>query len=153
MKEITLQVNGECYTTFAEVSTTLVDLLRENLQLLGTKKGCDKGDCGVCTVLVDGLPVNSCLVLALEIEGKEITTIEGLAQNGILHPLQQAFIGHGAIQCGFCTPGMILTAKAVLDQNPEATTQDIKETLVGNLCRCGGYNKIIEAILSVKNKV
>lgn len=152
MHKITLKVNGEMYSVLVEAGKTLVDLLRDDLQLTGSKKGCDMGDCGVCIVLVDGLPVNSCLVLAAEMEGKEITTIEGLAQNGILHPLQQAFIDHGAIQCGFCTPGMILTAKEILDQNPNATKEDIRSALAGNLCRCGGYNKIIKATLSLINK-
>jgi carbon-monoxide dehydrogenase small subunit len=152
MNKITIKVNGDTYSVYAEVGKTLVDMLREDLQLTGTKKGCDSGDCGVCTVLVDGSPVNSCLVLAAELDNKEITTIEGLANDGILDPLQQAFINEGAIQCGFCTPGMILTAKAFLDQNPSATAEEIKNALAGNLCRCGGYNSIVRATLSVKDR-
>ena len=151
MNKITLKINGETYSVFTEVNKTLVDVLREDLQLTGTKKGCGQGDCGACTVLVDGNPANSCLVLAVEVENKEITTIEGLAMDGILDPLQQSFINHGAIQCGFCTPGMILAGKAFLDQNPDATIEEIKNALAGNLCRCGGYNSILRATLSVKD--
>jgi len=145
MSKITFKVNGDEYSVTAEVGKTLLDLLREDLQLTGTKKGCDSGDCGACTVLVDGDPVNSCLVLAVEMDNKEVTTIEGLARDGVLDPLQQAFIDHGAIQCGYCTPGMILTAKAFLEQNPNASTKEVKNALAGNLCRCGGYNSIIRA--------
>ncbi len=150
MNKVTFKVNGDKYSVSVAVGKTLLDLLRENLQLTGTKKGCDSGDCGACTVLVDGDPVNSCLVLAAEMDDKEVTTIEGLTQDGILDPLQQAFIDHGAIQCGYCTPGMILTAKAFLEQNPNATTEEIKNALAGNLCRCGGYNRIIQATLFAK---
>jgi|TARA_Y100000031_G_C8148941_1_gene351401 carbon-monoxide dehydrogenase small subunit len=150
MNKVTFKVNGDKYAVSVEVGKTLLDLLRENLQLTGTKKGCDSGDCGACTVLVDGDPVNSCLVLAAEMDNKEVTTIEGLTQDGILDPLQQAFIDHGAIQCGYCTPGMILTAKAFLEQNPNATTEEIKNALAGNLCRCGGYNRIIRATAFAK---
>jgi len=146
MNKITFKINGDEYSVSVEADKTLLDLLREDLQLTGTKKGCDRGDCGACTVLVDGDPVNSCLVLAAEMDNKEVITIEGLTRDGTLDPLQQAFIDHGAIQCGFCTPGMILTAKAFLEQNPNATTEEIKNGLAGNLCRCGGYNRIIRAI-------
>jgi carbon-monoxide dehydrogenase small subunit len=153
MNEITLKVNGETFFLVVDGSRTLLDCLREDLHLTGTKKGCDRGDCGVCTVLADGLPVNACLVLAAEMQGKEITTIEGVATHGSLHPLQQAFIDHGAIQCGFCTPGMVLSAKALLDTNPKPTEEEIKNTLAGNLCRCGSYQRIVKAILSVADKL
>ncbi len=146
MNKITFKVNGDEYSVPVEADKTLLDLLREDLKLTGTKKGCDSGDCGACTILLDGDPVNSCMVLAAEMDNKEVTTIEGLTRNGILDPLQKAFIDHGAIQCGYCTPGMILTAKAFLEQNPNATTEEIKNGLAGNLCRCGGYNSIIRAI-------
>ena len=125
---------------------TLQEVLREDLGLFGTKKGCDTGDCGACTVLMDGKSTLSCLLLAVEAEGKEITTIEGLAQQGELHPVQEAFIENGAIQCGFCTPGMILTAKALLDERPEPDEEEIRLGISGNLCRCTGYTKIVAAI-------
>lgn len=125
---------------------TLLEALRERLGLTGTKRGCDMGQCGACTVLLDGQPVRSCLTLAIDAQGQEITTIEGLARNGELHPLQRAFHEHGAIQCGFCTPGMILTARALLAENPTPTVREIKQAISGNLCRCTGYVKIIEAI-------
>jgi carbon-monoxide dehydrogenase small subunit len=120
------------------------------LALTGTKEGCGNGECGACTVLLDGHPVNACLVLALQAEGKEVLTIEGLGQEGALHPLQEAFISQGAIQCGFCTPGMVLSAKALLDRNPRPKENEIREALTGNLCRCTGYQKIIEAVLSLQ---
>lgn len=144
-----LKINGELYQTEAEPCRTLLEVLRDNLGLTGTKRGCDEGDCGACTVLLDGKPVAACLVLAIEARGKDILTIEGLATNGKLHPLQDAFIKYGAIQCGFCTPGMILAAKALLDRNPKPTKDEIKEAISGNLCRCTGYIKIIEAIQAV----
>ena len=125
---------------------TLLEALRERLGLTGTKRGCDMGQCGACTVLLDGQPVRSCLTLAIDAQGQEITTIEGLAQDGKLHPLQRTFHEHGAIQCGFCTPGMILTARALLAENPTPTVREIKQAISGNLCRCTGYVKIIEAI-------
>ena len=126
---------------------TLLDTLRYDLGLTGTKEGCGDGNCGSCTVLLDGQAVNSCLVLAIEADGHEITTIEGLCQGGKLHPLQQAFIDEGAVQCGFCTPGMILTAKALLDSNPHPTEVEVRLAITGNLCRCTGYDKIVRAIL------
>jgi carbon-monoxide dehydrogenase small subunit len=148
-KEITLIVNGESYSLAVEPNRTLLQVLREDLGLTGTKEGCGKGDCGSCTVLVDGKAANSCLTLAMQVKGKSITTIEGLATANGLHPLQQAFIQYGAIQCGFCTPGMILGAKALLDENPHPTEEEVKRSLAGNLCRCTGYTKIIEAVMVV----
>jgi carbon-monoxide dehydrogenase small subunit len=127
---------------------TLAEFLREQLDLTGAKKGCEVGECGSCTVLVDGKPALSCSTLAIAVRDKAILTIEGLAQGSQLHPLQQAFIDHGAIQCGFCTPGVILMAKAMLDENPNPTRADVKEALGGNLCRCTGYVKIIDAVMA-----
>ena len=148
-QEIELIVNGDIYQVTVKPSETLLEVLRNKLGLTGTKRGCDVGDCGTCTVLIDGESVLSCLVLAVEARGKEITTIEGLAEGENLHPLQKAFMEHGAIQCGFCSPGMILAAKAFLDENPHPTEEEIKEAISGNLCRCTGYTKIIEAIKAV----
>ena len=148
-KQIRLKVNGEPYELLVEPRKTLLDVIREDLCLTGTKKGCDTGDCGACTILINGMPVNSCLVLAVDAQDKDITTIEGIAQNGQLHPLQDAFINHGAIQCGFCTPGMILSAKALLDNNPRPTELEVRKAIAGNLCRCTGYDKIVRAILAV----
>jgi carbon-monoxide dehydrogenase small subunit len=125
---------------------TLLDLLRDHLGLLGTKCGCEIGECGACTVLLDGEPVNSCLVLAPQIAGREVVTVEGLAQDGKLHPLQEAFLDHDAVHCGFCTPGMLLSAKALLDWNPRPTEKEIRTAVSGNLCRCTGYQQIVEAI-------
>ena len=150
---IKLSVNGESYEVEAEPRRLLLDVLRDDLGLTGTKKACDFGNCGSCTVLIDDKPVLSCLVLAIEAQGKDIMTIEGLARNGQLHLLQQAFVDHGAIQCGFCTPGMLLSAKALLDENPRPTTAEVKEALSGNLCRCTGYVKIIEAIETAARKM
>ena len=141
-----LRVNGEAHPVAAPAHKTLLEVLREDLGLTGTKHGCEVGECGTCTVLVDGEPVLSCLTLAADVEGREITTVEGLAQNGELHPLQVAFAERGAAQCGYCTPGMLLSAKALLDRNPRPTEDEIKEALSGNLCRCTGYLKIIEAV-------
>jgi carbon-monoxide dehydrogenase small subunit len=146
---IELSVNGEKYEVTVAPRRTLLEVLREELGLKGTKESCDSGACGVCTVLLDGKPVNSCLTLALDAVGKEITTIEGLARDGKLHPLQQAFIDYGAIQCGFCTPGIILAAKALLDENPRPTPHEVREAISGNLCRCTGYVKIVEAVMAV----
>jgi carbon-monoxide dehydrogenase small subunit len=145
---IELNVNGEIHEVPIEPRTTLLHVLREDLGLTGTKKGCDIGDCGACTVLIDGKPIISCLTLAIEAQGKEILTIEGLSKNGKLHPLQQAFIDHFAVQCGFCTPGMILSAKALLDKNSSPTEEEVRGAISGNLCRCTGYVKIVEAILA-----
>jgi carbon-monoxide dehydrogenase small subunit len=143
---IHLTINGEPVEIAVEPNRTLVQLLREDLGLTGTKHGCGLGDCGACTVILDGKPVNSCLVLAVQAAGSDVQTIEGLADDGELHPIQQAFVDHGAIQCGFCTPGMILSAKALLDTNPKPTELDIRTALSGNLCRCTGYQKIVEAV-------
>jgi carbon-monoxide dehydrogenase small subunit len=151
---LNLTVNGENYEVFVEPSSTLVEVLREELNLTGTKTGCDSGRCGACTVLIDGKAVKSCNVLAIQARGRELTTIEGLAsRNGELHPLQQAFIEHFAFQCGFCTPGMIIASKALLDENPSPTEEEIKAGLEGNLCRCTGYVKIVEAVLAESSKI
>lgn len=144
---IKLRVNGEEREVTVEPRQTLLDTLRYDLGLTGTKEGCGDGNCGSCTVLLDGQPVNSCLVFAVEAEGKDITTIEGLCQGDKLHPLQQAFIGEGAVQCGFCTPGVILSAKALLDANRHPTENEVRMAIAGNLCRCTGYDKIVRAIL------
>ncbi len=149
---IQLNINGKNFEVAVEPHRTLLEILRDSLGLTGTKEGCGRGDCGCCTVLMNGKAVDSCLTLAVQAQGKEIVTIEGLATNGKLHPIQQAFVDHGAIQCGFCTPGMILSAKALLDKTPRPTEQEVKEGIAGNLCRCTGYTKIIEAILAVAEK-
>lgn len=147
-----LHVNGEEYEVLTGIHKTLLEVLREDLGLTGTKRGCDLGCCGACTVLIDGKPFLSCLTLATAVQGKKILTIEGLAQEGKLHPLQEAFVQKGAIQCGFCTPGMILTAKAFLDEHPHPSEGEVKKAISGNLCRCTGYVKILEAILSVSGE-
>jgi carbon-monoxide dehydrogenase small subunit len=145
-KLITLNVNGREYELAVAPERTLTQALRDDLGLLGTKEGCGVGDCGACTVIMDSKPVNSCLILAVQAAGSEITTIEGIATVEGLHPIQQAFVELGAIQCGFCTPGMILSAKSLLDANPQPTESEIREALSGNLCRCTGYQKIVEAV-------
>jgi len=150
---IQLTINGQAVEAAVEPNRTLLQFLREDLGLTGTKHGCGLGDCGACTVILDGQPVNSCLVLAIQANGKEVLTIEGLAENGKLHPIQQAFVDKGAIQCGFCTPGMILSAKALLDANPKPTEQDIRMAISGNLGRCTGYQKIVEAIGEAAEKI
>ncbi len=150
---IKLHVNGEEFEILTEVNKTLLEVLREDLGLTGTKRGCDLGTCGTCTVLIEGKPYLSCLTLAADVQDKKILTIEGLAQKGELHPLQKAFVEKGAIQCGFCTPGMILTAKAFLEEQPHPTEGELKKAISGNLCRCTGYVKIMEAILSVSEKL
>ncbi len=144
-----LTVNGEKYSFEVEADLRLVDLLRKHLHLLGAKEGCGKGECGACTVLMDGKSVASCLVLALQANGADILTVEGLGGEEALHPLQQAFIQYGAVQCGFCTPGMLMSAKFLLDNNPRPTREEIRAGLAGNLCRCTGYTKIIDAIEAV----
>ena len=143
---IALTVNEEAREALAPVHKTLLEVLREDLGLTGTKHGCELGECGTCTVLVDGEPVLSCLVLPVEVEGRRITTVEGMAQGGRLHPLQQAFAELGAAQCGYCTPGILLTATALLAERPSPTRQEVKEALAGNLCRCTGYTKILDAV-------
>jgi carbon-monoxide dehydrogenase small subunit len=144
-----IKVNGKEYNIASGPATTLLDVLRYELRLTGTKEGCSTGSCGACTVLIDGKAVNSCLVLAIEVAGKDILTIEGLAQDGKLNPLQKAFIEEGAVQCGFCTPGIILAAKAFLDSNRHPTESQVRQGIAGNLCRCTGYDKIVRAIMRV----
>ena len=144
---ITLNVNGENRELMVEPRQTLLDVLRYGLGLTGTKEGCGNGNCGACTVLIDGQPVNSCLVFAIETQGKKITTIEGMAQGGKLNKLQQAFIDEGGFQCGFCTPGMIMAAKAFLDNNASPTEAEVRLGISGNLCRCTGYDRIVRAIM------
>ncbi len=146
MGQIRLRINGLALELEVKPWATLLDTLREDLGLTGTKEGCGQGECGACTVLMDGKPVNACLILTMEAEGKEIVTIEGLASGDELHPIQQAFVDRGGMQCGFCTPGMILSAKALLDENPDPTDEEIRKGLEGNFCRCTGYTKIIESI-------
>jgi len=150
MKKTTVRfvVNNQSVEVLACPSARLLDVLREELDLTGTKEGCGQGECGACTVLLEGEAVNACLVLVGQVEGKRIETIEGLAQGSILHPLQQAFIDEGAVQCGYCTPGMVLAAKALLAENPTPTEAEIRVAIAGNLCRCTGYTKIIKAIQS-----
>jgi aerobic-type carbon monoxide dehydrogenase small subunit (CoxS/CutS family) len=152
-QRIELRVNGRDYELLVEPWKTLLDVLREDLGLTGVKAGCDDGNCGACTVILDGKAVKSCLLLAPQARGKEVLTIEGLGEEGNLHPLQQAFIDHFAVQCGFCTPGMILTAKALLDENPRVTEEEIRRGLRGNICRCTGYVKIVEAVESARDRM
>lgn len=146
MKQVTLIVNGDSRTASVPPETTLLMLLREQFNLTGAKLGCDVGDCGACTVIVDGKPVNACLMLAVQAEGRSVLTIEGLATQDRLHPIQKTFEDQASLQCGFCGPGVILSAKALLDRSPDPSTQEIRDALSGNLCRCTGYTKMIEAI-------
>jgi len=143
---LTLDVNGERRDLLLPVHKTLLEVLREDMQLTGTKHGCELGECGTCTVLIDGRPQLSCLVLPVQVERRAITTIEGMASGSVLHPLQSAFAELGAAQCGYCTPGMLLSARSLLDQNPRPSRDEIRAALAGNLCRCTGYTKILEAI-------
>ncbi len=152
-QRLELKVNGQTYEVLVDPWQSLADVLREELGYTGVKVSCNSGNCGSCTVLLDGKAVKSCIMLAPLAKGKEILTIEGLATESNLHPLQEAFIEHFAVQCGYCTPGMILMAKALLDENPNATEDEIREGLVGNLCRCTGYVKIVEAIMAAKEKM
>jgi len=147
-----MKVNGRPIEVAVKPTWTLLRVLREELRLTGAKKGCEQGDCGACVVIMNGRTVNSCLVLALQAEAKEIETIEGLGTADHLHPLQESFIEHGAVQCGFCTPGMLMSAKVLLEENPRPTQEEIKVGISGNLCRCTGYTKIIEAIESALPK-
>ena len=146
---ITLKVNNKTYEVAVKPNQTLVDLIRYDLGLTGTKKGCETGECGSCTVILDGRPVNSCLVLALQANGGEILTVEGMETERGLHPLQEAFVQYGAIQCGFCTPGMLLSAKSLLDEKSNPSESEIRTAISGNLCRCTGYQKIVEAVQSI----
>ena len=150
---IKLTVNGRVHELLVAPNQTLSQVLRDELQLTGTKQGCGVGDCGSCTVLLDGETVNSCLVLGVQASGHDITTIEGLAQGPDLHPIQEAFVEHGAIQCGFCSPGMILSAKSLLDKNPDPGPREIRQGLSGNLCRCTGYQKIVEAVSDAASQI
>jgi len=154
LRHVKFRVNGEQKELDASPTKSLLDVLREDLFLTGTKRGCDGGECGACTVIMNGIAVNSCLVIATELDGSEITTIEGLAKDGKdVHPLQHAFIEKGAVQCGFCTPGMIMTAKAFLDSNPNPSEDEVRSALSGNLCRCTGYTKIVEAVMTGAEEV
>ena len=146
---IELTVNGTHYQVSVSPWRTLVEVLRETLGLMGTKKSCNEGECGACTIIMDGRPVTSCLVLAVDAQGKDIVTIEGLSEGEKLDPIQESFLRHGALQCGFCTPGMIMASKALLDANPNPTLAEAREAISGNLCRCTGYQHIIDAILNV----
>lgn len=148
--EITLRVNGELERAVVPSNMTLLQLLRERLALTGTKNGCAAGECGACTVMMNGEPVNSCMALAAECDGASIVTVEGLAHDGQLDPVQAALIEQGGVQCGFCTPGILISARALLDRNPHPSDAEIRDALVGNLCRCTGYVRIIEAVKSVK---
>ena len=150
MKQIlSFTLNGSPVDVAVKPTETLLDVLREDLHFTGMKRGCDDGDCGTCTVLIDGEPVRSCLTLALTVAGRDVMTIEGLGDNGQLHPIQNAFMEKGAVQCGFCTPAMVLVAKALLDKNPHPTRQEIVYYMSGNLCRCGCYEEIVDAVLAV----
>ncbi len=146
MKEIRFVLNGKTHELWVAPWRTLLELIREDLKLTGTKEGCGKGECGSCTVIMGGRPINSCLVPAVEADNQEIITIEGLADDETLHPIQEAFVAHSGMQCGFCTPGMIMSAKALLDRNPDPSKEEIREGIAGNFCRCTGYTKIIESI-------
>lgn len=152
-QKIKLQVNHNSKELKVDINRTLLEVLRDDLGLTGTKYGCGNGECGACTVLVEGKPVSSCLTLAVSVDGKEITTIEGLETDGKLHPIQQSFIEKGAIECGYCTPGMMLVSKALLDENPNPSEKEIRDYLRGNLCRCTGYVKIVEAVMDAAHKL
>ena len=150
-KELGLTVNGEAHELYVKPKSLLMDVLRDQLGLIGAKRSCDTNTCGACTVILNGMAVHSCSILALQANGGEVLTVEGLAKKTELHPLQEAFLDYGSVQCGFCTPGMLMSAKALLDKNPTPTKDQIKEAIDGNLCRCTGYNSIIRAITAVVN--
>ncbi|MCL4303326.1 MAG: (2Fe-2S)-binding protein [Anaerolineae bacterium] len=151
--KLKFSVNRQTVSLMIEAQLTLLEVLRDKLGLTGTKEGCGTGDCGACTVLVDGRPVCACLLLAAEVEDSEVTTVEGLASSEKLHPLQEVFIAVGGLQCGFCTPGMLMSAAAFLTQNPEPSETDIRQALAGNLCRCTGYDKIVRAVQAVAREM
>lgn len=151
--KVSINVNGINYTKEIDPSIRLIDFLRDELKLKGTKEGCGEGECGACTVIVNGKAINSCLMLASSADGKNVITIEGVSDKDKLHPIQEAFMEVGAIQCGYCTPGMILSAKALLDEKPNASEEEIKVSLSGNLCRCTGYKKIIQAVMLAQDKL
>jgi len=150
---VTILLNGTERTAQVKSNLTLLEMLRDELGFMGTKVGCETGDCGACTVLIDGEPINSCLVLAAEVDGRSITTIEGLERDGKLDDVQEAFIKHGAVQCGYCTPGMILAGRALLDRNPNPSEEEVREAISGNLCRCTGYVNIVKAIMLAGKEV
>ena len=150
---VNFKVNGQVYDLLVEPYRSLIDVLRDEIGLTGTNRGCNQGDCGACTIILNGKAVNSCLLLAVDAEGGDILTIEGLAADGVLHPLQQAFIDEGAVQCGYCTPGMIMQSLAFLRENPKPSPGEVKEAIEGNLCRCTGYIKIVNAVLSASKKM
>ncbi len=149
MNELSIKINGKKYTLNVSAEETLLDILRDRLYLTGTKRGCEVGECGACTVIMNGRAVNACLVLALQADGADVKTIEGLDKNGKLHALQEAFLKYDAVHCGYCTPGMILSALNLLERNPHPAEAEIREAIAGNLCRCSGYKQIVEAIQSV----
>ncbi|MBI4963164.1 MAG: (2Fe-2S)-binding protein [Desulfomonile tiedjei] len=150
---IALNVNGDIYEVLISPNQTLLEVLRDKLGLTGTKRGCDLGACGACSVLLDGEAYLSCLMLAVDAVGKEIVTIEGLGEGGELHPIQKSFVEVGGLQCGFCTPGIVMTAKAILDEEPEPTEESVKKKMAGNLCRCTGYKKVVEAVMDASGKM
>jgi carbon-monoxide dehydrogenase small subunit len=152
MHRISLTINGEYEQVDVPSNLTLLQMLREKLALTGTKNGCMAGECGSCTVLLNGEPVNSCMVLAVECQGANILTVEGLAKDGVLDPVQQAIIDHNGVQCGYCTPGILISSRALLDRNPDPSEDDIREALVGNLCRCTGYLRIVDAVKDAANR-
>ena len=153
MHHIKLKVNGREYEILVNAHELLADVLRDRLDLMGTKVGCGAGECGSCTVIMNGKPVNSCLVLGVQADGKEIETIEGVAHGTELHPLQKNFVKHGAIQCGFCSPGLIMTTKSMIEENPDLSEDDIREGIIGHICRCTGYQKIVEAVAATAKEI
>lgn len=153
MEQITINVNGQTHELLVKPSASLLDVIREDLGLTGAKEGCGVGECGACTVIMDGETVNACLILAVEANGRQVTTIEGLANGEELHPIQQAFVDVGGLQCGFCTPGMVLSTKALLDRNPNPSDDEIRKGLEGNFCRCTGYTKIIASVRDAAERI